>query len=456
MRVDRSAPRRTAVSPWLGLALLCVACESSLVEPGKAEGGPAVLVVVDTLRADHLGVYGYARPTSVHLDAWANSARVYERAFATSPWTLASMGSVLTGRLPARHGGGIVEGPYRFSPIDSRLPTLAEGMKGAGYKTGGFVGNLFMTPRFGANRGFDTFRNSFQKTAPDAALLVDDALQWIDLQESQRFFVFLHLVDPHLPYAAPPSHRGRFNGNRRSRFAENNPLTEYTVTQQRFEDSDLDFIVAAYDEEIAYVDSQLDRLLTGLEEHGVMSGGIVLLTADHGEEFFEHDGFEHGHAMWQEVTHVPLMIWGAGVQPGRETGPVSVVDVPATILDASLGEAHESSGVSLWPNARGEAALPSRTLYAAETIRGPETMTAIRWPYKVISNPDRSHLLYFDLEEDAAEQRDLAVERQEDASKLAVEMIAHLASEGAQAAPRHGVELDDETLDLLSKLGYVE
>jgi len=201
---------------WLSLPAL-VACS---VERPRG----VVLIVVDTLRADHLGIYGYSRDTSSHLERWAEEGMVFERAMSTSPWTLPTFGSILTGRLPTGHGAGSRGGGEvrpKSTRLDQTLPTLAEELQQAGFATAAIVNNPWMKPRFGLDRGFDTYDYQFtsNKRRRRANRIVDLATTWIDAHRDQPFFLLVHLFDPHMTYDPPSSVRGRFTGPYEDRFS---------------------------------------------------------------------------------------------------------------------------------------------------------------------------------------------------------------------------------------------
>jgi arylsulfatase A-like enzyme len=434
-----------------------------------------VLIVVDTLRADHLGVYGYERPTSPNIDAWAQTGRVYLNAMATSPWTLPSMASLLTGQLPSRHRAGrvplvdgrkpgFVKSPKELRTMVPDVATLAERVSPLGYRAGAFVTNSFLAEGFGVARGFDHYdqKNARARSARPANETVDRALAWVDEQGEAPLLIMVHLFDPHLGYDAPPPFRGRFTGPHEGGryalpFLGEKGLSFGLVS---LEERDRDFVRAAYDEEIAWVDGQVERLRAGLAARGVLDDAIVLLTSDHGEELFEHGGFEHGHATWQPVIHVPLILWGPGVRAGRAEPMVSLVDVFPTLLEA-IGEAAdpELPGQSLWPNATTEAPITDRTIFAEANVYGPRQRSIIDWPDKLIRIVEADITLLYDLAEDPGEQHDLSAQRPERVRALRarldgqIEANERLADAGAASA---GADVDADTHESLRSLGYVE
>ncbi|UCE87113.1 MAG: sulfatase [Deltaproteobacteria bacterium] len=327
----------------LGPALLALAllagCRGDPARPASA-----VLIVIDTLRADHLGAYGHARPTSPNIDRWSKRGALFEQALASSPWTLPSFGAIYTGRHPSQHRAGqliVRQPPERtFARLDAATPTLAERLSERGYATAAVVTNPFLHPSFGIARGIESYdyvRGDARRNRR-ASAVVDRALRWLDGRDARPFLLVVHCFDPHLAYDPPPSVRGRFTaGYTGSLELPLNPLLQIRAGRVELDAADRRFIEAAYDEELLFVDAQVGRLLDGLEARGLLTDTLVMLTSDHGEEFFEHDGFEHGHSAYQELLHVPLVVWGPGVRPGRISPPVSHVDLVPTLLDA-LGQ----------------------------------------------------------------------------------------------------------------------
>jgi len=285
-----------------------------------------VLVSIDTLRADHLGTYGYARPTSPNIDRLAAAGVVFENAFAPSPWTLPSHATMLTGVSPYRHGA--VRGDLQIAPD---VVTLAERLSRAGYQTAGFVNAPFVGSRFGFARGFERFEERFERRALDRNEHHERVLAAAaDLREP--FFLFVHYMDVHLPYHPPK----RFNVFRRS--AKRPRVGKQLEVQRELADgtrklteNEEHALIDFYDGEILAVDSKIDQLLEVIA--GRFPNTVVLLTSDHGEEFLEHGSLFHARTLYDEVLHVPLVVAGPGVKPGvRITTLTSLLDVVPTVL----------------------------------------------------------------------------------------------------------------------------
>ncbi len=457
----RRASRRLPVLAALALGCAALGCGGA-----RPAADSALLVVVDTLRADHLGLYGYARRTSPALDAWAAGAAVFERAYSVSPWTLPAFGTLFTGRLPSHHmagtfprqPNGAAPGKKEFQRLSDAVPTLAQLLAGQGLATGAILCNAFLHPRFGLDRGFDTY--DFIPCGPrdirraDAA--VDAALGWLGEHGERPFFLVLHLFDPHVVYEPPEGFRGLFARWLEERDDRVSDLKEIRGRLRRGEPLDREFLAAAYDEEIAFVDQQLGRLFRSLDERGLGDRLLVVVTSDHGEEFFDHGGFEHGHTIYDELLRVPLLLGGPGVRRGRHGSPVGLADLFPTLLEG-LGYAPPAglAGTSLWPllgGAGGPDAEP-RLLVAERTLYGPERRAAVRWPLKLAQDVRRGQLTLHDLAVDPGERRDLAAERPDQAAALLAELEAALAGGPGRS---EAAELDDATVESLRALGYLD
>ena len=252
-RCEEPTDRRGLLAAGLAGFLLCGSTGCGAPVPDLSP--PIVLIVVDAMRADHLGIYSYGRPTSPHIDEWAERGMVFDRAYATSSWTLPSFGSILTGHLPSGHGAGFEIPTARFGvrtqevaarhfvTLDGGVPTVAEILLEHGFDTGAFVANPFLNPRFGLRRGFQDYdhfeaSNSELRRADE---VVDVSLDWIDARGERPFFLMVHLFDPHMDYDAPPPFRGRFatvGGSRahpvQGMWSIRNQLAQLPETERQF------------------------------------------------------------------------------------------------------------------------------------------------------------------------------------------------------------------------------
>ncbi|MGH9385398.1 MAG: sulfatase [Vicinamibacterales bacterium] len=312
-----------------------------------------LLIVLDTVRAKSLSLYGYHRATSPNLDRFARRGTVFNRAFATAPWTLPSHGSMFTGRHPHELSAAIA------SPLDATHPTIAEALAGHGYVTAGFVANTWYgKAAFGLARGFlhyevesTTAMTSFMKSSFGRVVLaagkvkehfethdnfdrksaeeVNRAfLAWFSERPPGRpFFAFLNYCDAHGNYLPPEPFALKFSRTRPRGDIDSKPFAEWSPAE-------IKELNDAYDGAVAYLDDQLGRLVDALENQGTLKNTVVIVTSDHGEQFGEHNLLEHVNSLYPALLHVPLVIVSPPNPGGRQIDrPVSLRNVPATIFE---------------------------------------------------------------------------------------------------------------------------
>ncbi|MGH7474843.1 MAG: sulfatase [Longimicrobiales bacterium] len=320
-----------------------------------------LLLVLDTQRADHLSSYGYPRATSPHLDSLARQGVLFENAYATSSWTLPTHATMMTGRALHEHRAGVMRRPY----LDDRFPTLAEFLQERGYATGGFIANTFWVGRqTGLDRGFihyEDFWGSLGDAVARTVLgrrlayevlprfgLIDvpgrkwaadvnaDLLRWIDALGERPFFAFVNYFDVHGPYLPPEGYRGRFSAvapvSERPREIDIGALSDDITLP---DEAELRSMVDRYDESIAYLDSELGRLFEALDDRGLFDNTVIIVTSDHGESWGEHGMMYHGHSLYREQLHIPMIVRsGAGLPVGeRVSQVVGVAQIPTTIAE---------------------------------------------------------------------------------------------------------------------------
>ena len=336
----RAAPAATALAVALALA--------GAVGP---RGGDAplplsvVLVSIDTLRADHLGCYGYEPPTSPRVDAFSQEALLFERSIAGAPSTLSSHAVMLTSLIPPHHGASIA----RSTALAPGHLTLAEILRGHGYATASWNGGIQLDALYGLDQGFDRYHSASREGRPETSAhgpldrlepAVAAGLGWIDgLAPGLPFFLFLHSYEVHHPYTPDPELRALF-GRTATRLADEvsvEDLERFNRGEWELEPGDLEHVIAAYDAEIRSADRAFGQLVDGLRERGLLDRTVVLLTSDHGEELGEHGvvGW-HSHTLFDELLHVPLLVRLPNGRRGGERVPEQVagLDLAPTILAA--------------------------------------------------------------------------------------------------------------------------
>jgi arylsulfatase A-like enzyme/Tfp pilus assembly protein PilF len=391
-----------------------------------------LLITLDTTRADRLGCYGYAGAKTPVLDALAASGVLCEHAYTVAPLTLPAHTSLFTGLYPAEHG---VRSNGR-GRLDDSIPTLAQVLRRHGYDTGAFVASFVLDRKFGLARGFKTYDDEIADDGSPAELhhrerdgqsVVDAALAWLREKRSGPFFCWVHLYDPHAPY-----------------------LTHQDLFGNAFADH-------PYDAEIAYVDQQVERLLTFLKQQDLDAQTLVVVVGDHGEGLGEHVERKHGMTLYDAVLHVPLLFRFPGrlIAGRRVPGRVSLVDLSPSLLDLlGLPDFRGTTGKSIAARLRGNPS-PDRSCYAAtdepflnngwSPLR---SLTEGQWKYIRTSRPE-----LYDLANDAGEQHNLidaephkAREMESRLTEFESRLVLHSSA---------GVQLRPDERRALESLGYL-
>ncbi|MEM8712267.1 MAG: sulfatase [Planctomycetota bacterium] len=395
-------------------------------EPAPARQPNVLWITIDTLRADHLGVYGYERDTSPWIDSFAEQSIVFERVFAPIATTLPSHTTMFTGVYPHEHGilANIAGGQtYRRRP---ELQTLAELLQEGGYATQAVISAFPLREQFGLASGFDEYREPKRKqrgakAATNAAVKALEALQ-ADGEEAAPGFLWVHYFDPHVPYHPPESYRTRFQMTDEERAALLERGFAERAQRRTGEWNELAEGMDLYDEEIVYVDDQVRRLITTAEETGWLDDAVVVITADHGEGLNQHGMPGHGF-VWQEQLRVPFILRAPGEAPRRIDHAMSLADAAPTLLrfiDVPGKEAflEQATGVDrLDPSlAHRDARILGQSSPLQSTEEGVEyTLRAGDWKLHV--GPGGSRRLYR-ITDDPEERVDLAREEPVIADRL--------------------------------------
>ena len=434
-----------------------------------------ILIMVDTLRADRLPAYGYAGTSTPAIDRLAAEGVVFEDASAQASWTKPSTATLLTGLYPSTH-----RAIGKADRLPEAVDTLAESLSGAGWRTGGIVSNVNLSPSYRFDQGFGEYlylapdyffgaRESSSKLAvynglrmvrerflsrrkkvqdyyQDATTVTEAGKAWIDRNRGGRLFLFIHYMEPHDPYFRHP-----YDGTAVARVQTPNP-----DPAQAGELSDL------YDGEIDYLDGHLGEFLDHLRREGVYDGALIILTADHGEEFHEHGGWWHGTTLYDEQISVPLIVKPPaggvpGLAPGsRRSDLARLLDVAPTVLAVAGIEAPaRMQGKSL---AAGPGASES---FAEEDLEGNRLRSLRGDTWKIIEanagNPrGLPEIALYNLAADPGETRNLAGE-DEGRWKAMQGRMSHTLGQALKAAVAgEQVEVDDATRERLRALGYVE
>jgi choline-sulfatase len=416
------------------LALLA-ACGGEPAAPTRDPQRPLpdlVVVVVDTLRADALGVYGNALPTSPQLDRLAAEGTWFSRSYAHSGWTLASMTSLFTGQLPHVHRvGRSAFDPTAFGRLPDETETVAERLQARGYQTGAWLNNTFLAPEFGLRQGFQTWdwQGADNARHRSAAETVAAATAWLATQTGPVFMV-VHLMEPHFEYKAPEGIRGTLRAQVDLQGRPPPPIDSTDVLSLRAAPPptgpDLAYIRAAYDEEVLAADQALGPFFDALRARPRWSDTLVAVTADHGEELWDHGTFEHGHSLLGELTRVPLIL-GGGAAPrvGRNDTVVGHVDLSAALLALAGAEPVAGSpGEDLLALARA-GHTPGRVAVSENTLYGPPRVSIVGDHHRLDVNQSTMRAVVVAVEADGSERDPVP---QADQARLGEPLSARLAA----------------------------
>lgn len=445
--------RRTTIA-WCCLTLACcgpVACTSPEPRPPQpptraAQQRPNVVIfLVDTLRADAVGWGGATRETTPRLGAWAKTGTIFSQATTPAGWTRSAVISLFTGLYPAAHG---VQDQDDVASDD--LVTLAEVFRAAGYHTASFVSNFAAAPQFGTAQGFERVR--FFDRKRDVTFPIDPKIGYVPVffmdEELKQYlgapgpephFTYIHTTDPHQPYRPP---------------------LEYLLWGQENR--------ARYDGEVRYSDDFIGGWIETLRAKGQLENTIVVFTADHGEEFEEHDGKGHGHTVFEEIVRVPLVIAGPGVARATRDELVSLTDLPPTLLELcgiAIPDGFAPQGRSFATLLRaGAVAAPDSWQSAYHELIYPSKGIAFAYRdgrFKLVSIAEdsygrRQQTRLYDLAADPREQRDLAASSPERVAQLREALKRDRTRQLQHATASLSKPLDAESEASLRALGYVQ
>jgi arylsulfatase A-like enzyme len=472
----------------------------ALARPGALRPLPAsptrnvLLITLDTVRADHMSLYGYERETTPNLARFAANATLYEQAYAPAAMTLSSHASLFTGLLPRRHGAHFTDDDAgRLVPLADQHETLAE-LLATDHRTIAVVANTGpLLPRLGLDQGFQHYevrasvdflkpgsRHYLSETVARAArplllrrpslrhsradAITGRALDILDelATTEEPFLLFLNYMDAHRPYLPPPPYDTRFPGrdpNYQPRHYD--PIKRGVLSLERSVASRVrDHLVSQYDGGIAFLDDQLGRVFERLEESGLAEETLVIVASDHGEAFGERSLMEHGVSVYQDQVHVPLVIRYPGRAPARVATPVSLIDILPTVLDAAGYPAKdEIDGLSLLAADAGNPRPLLSECYPDGYYRRLHTRfhgvaRGLVWGSLKLVSPSQGEGEFYDLAEDPREANDLAKTRPRLAAELSTRLDALI--EGTELSDVMAEELDESTRERLRELGYLQ
>ena len=381
--VSVSFVTRCGDDPYLDYVFLA---EPTLYTP-VSDPKRVVMVFIDTLRPDHMGVYGYERDTTPRLNEWAEGAAVFTNGRSVAPWTLPSSRSAFSGNQPEAW---------------DRSENVAEQFAAAGWATGGFVGNIYLSANFDMSAGWDTYN---VVNWPEGGVQVAKVEEFLERHEDRDSLVLLHLMDMHLPYTEPRAYRNLWAGDTPEGLQSNSTRNPILRAANNNLDEVREWLIARYDQNMRYLDDTLADLFEDLGDDT-----SVMLFSDHGEEFWDHDEFEHGHSLYDELLRVPFIVKGAGVEAGVFDWPVSLLDVTPTTLELGGIESEvEMTGRSVVPSAGGDSEsiewFRGRDQSFGRPLYGTERWGVLTGDMKWTSHAGVEEV--YNLSEDLAEQSNL-------------------------------------------------
>lgn len=404
----------------LATAWLLLACSEGATEPqGPLPTQHVLVIIADTLRSDALSCYGNDRITTAGIDSLAEDGTRFDNAIASSCWTLPSVASILTGTWPTVHKA-TGHNPL-LTPITPDLQSAPEVLRDAGFRTLAFVNAAFLDARLGLDRGFEIFDHVdvYNKRIRRADETVDVVLTELARAKDLSTFTLIHLFDPHLNYDPPAAFAEGLDDPRFPApplsFRKINPL--WSKRSGRIPPQEtIDFIRRTYEADIAFLDTQVARLIDGLKEQGLYDELTIVFTSDHGEEFWDHGGFEHGHAYFDELIRVPLIVKLPASKTNAEQ--TAHVDTQVRTLDI-FPTLFETTGVPQPATFIGESLStlctgsnePDRQAFSEANLYGGESVAWRTGRFKYVLDRDEqaaNRELLFDLENDPRELNNLA------------------------------------------------
>jgi arylsulfatase A-like enzyme len=449
------------VPAWGNPKLVAATTETADTRPN------VLLICLDTLRADHLGVYGYPLATSPNIDALAKETVRFKHAIAASSWTLPSHASLFSGLDPDEHGA-----VYKEGVVPPSVDMLAELAHRHGYQTAAITENGFVSASHGFSQGFERY---VSEKKVDAEATFERARDWLERKQEDPFFLFVHTYEIHAPYDPPAVYAEKFitseDANAMRSFA---PTYDHTVIDLNEEQRR--HAIELYDGEIAYTDYLLGAFLQDFKARGLWENTLVILFSDHGEQLWDHGGYGHGNTLYEEVVHVPLLVKPAGVAAYAQEidRPVSLTDIYATVADSMNWpieqRANSYSFRSLVEPGRTPAyerdylasVVSIRQKYGAPVRRSDPQRRAYRadgWVF-IRDFTDTPEPQLYDLDSDPREQHNL-IDSEPDRAKtlrLLIDAYAREAVESGKAIASKGavpeIKISPEQQEMLNGIGY--
>jgi arylsulfatase A-like enzyme len=426
-----------------------------------------IVVLIDTLRWDALGCNGNPNRTSPNIDAVASEGIRFDQAVSTSGWTLPATASLLTGTWPLIHGG-LGKGTA-LTTVRDELPTTAERFKEAGFNTVAYANSAFLSPAVGIDRGFDIYdhRNAYNRDIRRADETVSLAIERIRSLLGESSFILIHLYDPHLDYDPPAGYAARLTQGLRGP----SPPVIGKICRElaaasggRPPDEAIEYIKRIYLGEVAFVDAQIGRLIDELKKLELYDHTTLVITSDHGEEFWEHGGFEHGHTLYDELIRIPLIIKPpSNIRAAVKSidAQVRIIDIMPTLFDLhGIEQPDTFLGSSLLPMIRG-AKEDDRPAFSESTLYGGDRIALRDARYKYLYNlnaEEEPPAELYDRVNDPGETDNLVETEPEVARRLEGMLMLfgkELNERALGMSDLQPAALDTGELEALRSLGYI-
>jgi choline-sulfatase len=435
---------------------------------GKVQARNVIHIMIDTLRADHVPPYGRTRVQAQVLGLLAERGALFERFSAVEDWTKPTCATMLTGLYPNTHKAQTDE-----VTLSSSVKMVSEELKAQGLKTAAFIANGYVSDKFGFKRGWDHYTNYIRESLPTTAdRVLGDAMAWIEANKGERFYAYVHTIDPHVPYSPPESFLKLYDDK-----PYDGPIVprethlqieKIKKNEMQVTDRDKERVLALYDGEISFHDGHLGAFLKKLDELGLLENTLVIVTSDHGEEFWDHGSVGHGHSIYQELVHVPFFLMWKGVIPGgmrvSENHDHSCI-VPTAYEALGLPPPAYLEGLSVLGQALGRQEVGPSGGFS--THQG-DRMAVWSGKHKFqLGGPVRGAL--FDLDADPASANDVDDARPITVRYMRTLLGAHLGSPDKRfwrhvalkpsnvgEVRAENAAMDTQTLQQLCQLGYVQ
>jgi arylsulfatase A-like enzyme len=412
----------------------------------------------DTLRADHLSCYGYHRQTSPFIDSLSKKGLLFENCYSVASRTGPAVSSLFTSLYPSFHGAiNSIESWDCKAVLKEERITMAEIFSNNGFDTYAVFSNINASPIFGYAQGFKKY---VSVDNPIAQNVTREALKIIsDRNSANPFFLYVHFLDPHSPYTPPKPYNNYFDKDYTGKIsgASHGQLDRIIAGKEQASPRDIEHLIAQYDAEILYFDQQLQALFKGLESQGLLDNSLILFTADHGEEFFDHGKLLHGYTLFQEQLRVPLIILGKGLPVKRIVTPVSLIDLLPTILRIfNIPRQDQFQGRDLNPLIYGKT-IKADPLFAEASLKAVLTIkfkSVIQGDWKYIYDFLNNAEELYNLREDPKETTNLINNSPSSLAQLRKIMREYVKSAMAVGNPQFK-PIDKITREQLKALGYI-